>query len=98
MSRSGTCVPVCARACVSVVGPFISAGCLRLRPGLCLGLDVGAISTRAPTPGCREAGVEGVSSLPEEHMPRHLPFITPNWLLREPPAWGEQGVVCPWEG
>lgn len=56
----------CVHACISVVGPFISAGCLRVRQGLCLGMDVGAISTWAPTPGCREARVAGVSSLPEK--------------------------------
>lgn len=62
MSRSEymrTCVCVCVR----VVRLFIIVGCLRLRLGLCLGLDVGAISTWGPTPRCWEARVVGVSRL-----------------------------------
>ena len=87
----------CVYAYFSVGGPFISAGCLRVRQGLCLGLDVGAISTWAPTPGCREARVAGVSSLPEEQKSLDT-LTTPagpgslgSGLRGEAPGWGVPG-------
>lgn len=66
MSRSGTYVPVFVHARVCQCGgTFHQRGVPACAPGS-LGLAVGAISTWAPTPGCREARVAGVSSLPEE--------------------------------
>lgn len=90
-----TCVCACVRASVWWDLLSVQGACVGARVSVCVWM-----LAQSRTPGCREALVAGVSSLPEEQMPRHLPLTTPSWpgLLRELPTWGGPGVVCPWEG
>lgn len=97
VSRLGY-VCTCVRACVlSARWDCISAGRLRLRPGLCLGLESGCWRRlhRVPTPGCQDASGGGVQ--PPEGVnasTRSLPLPAPSWpgLPRAWPAWEGPGV------